>query len=479
MAGMRIVIVGGGISGLATAFAIKTGAEQRGFPISLTLLESETRLGGKIWSIRDEGFLCEWGPNGFLDNKPLTLELCEQLGASDRLLKSRDEARKRFIYARGRLHRLPESPPAFFTSNLLSLRGRLRIIGELWAPKPPEGVDETLAAFARRRLGAESLDMLVGPMVSGIFAGDPERMSLKSCFPRIAELEAQYGGLIRAMLQIQKEKKKEGNGNKPKAGPAGPGGTLTSFAGGLEDIIDFLARQLSGMMRTSAPVTAIEKGSTRETPYLLQVNQEADAIPADLVVWAVPAFVAADLLGTLDRECGETLGQIPYSPLSVVCFGYKESAVPMPLDGFGFLIPDKEKKKILGTLWDSSIFPGRAPEGFVSLRSMAGGACHPEYGLLDPEETIANTRAVLKEIMGIDTAPDFVKVFPHEKAIPQYTVGHGARLAKLENRLKERFPGFFLTGNAFHGIGINDCVASGMAVARRALDFIERADKRA
>jgi len=474
---MRIVVAGGGISGLAAAFAIKTGAEEKGLPISLTLLERETRLGGKIWSIRDEGFLCEWGPNGFLDNKPLTLELCEELGVSDRLLSSRDEARKRFIYAKGRLHQLPESGPAFFTSNLLSLRGRLRIIGELWARKPPEGVDETLAAFARRRLGAEALDMLVGPMVSGIFAGDPERMSLKSCFPRIAELEAQYGGLIRAMIQIQKEKKKEGNGNKPQAGPAGPGGKLTSFSGGLEDIIDFLARALPGMVRTSAAVTGIEKVPTGETPYLLHLNDGAETIPADVVIWAIPAYVAADLLGSLDKECGETLGQIPYSSLSVVCFGYKESAMPMPLDGFGFLIPEKEKKKILGTLWDSSIFPGRAPEGFVSLRSMAGGAAHPEYGLLDSDKIIANTRAALKEIMGIEAAPDFVKVFPHEKAIPQYTVGHGARVARLETILKEQLPGFFLTGNAFHGIGINDCVASGRAAARRVLDFIGQAPR--
>ncbi|MDX1763760.1 MAG: protoporphyrinogen oxidase [bacterium] len=471
---MKVVIVGGGISGLAAAFAIKTGAEQRGAPLSLTLLESEARLGGKIWSIRDEGFLCEWGPNGFLDNKPLTLDLCKELGASHRLLRSRDEARKRFIYAKGRLHQLPESPPAFFTSNLLSLRGRLRIIGELWARKAPEGVDETLADFARRRLGPEALDMLVGPMVSGIFAGDPERMSLKSCFPRIAELEAEYGGLIRAMMQIQRQKKKEGDGHKPKAGPAGPGGILTSFAGGLEDMIDFLAQALPGVVRTSAAVTAVEKGTSGETTYLLHLNDGAETVPADLVVWAIPAYVAADLLGSLNGECGETLVQIPYSALSVVCFGYKESAMPMPLDGFGFLIPEKEKKKILGTLWDSSIFPGRAPEGFVSLRTMAGGACHPEYGLLDSEKIIANTRRALKEIMGIEAAPDFVKVFPHEKAIPQYTVGHGARVARLEAILKEQLPGFFLTGNAFHGIGINDCVASGRAAAMQVLDFIHQ-----
>ena len=207
--GIRIVVIGGGISGLAAAFTIKESAADRGIEIDLTLLEGEDRLGGKIWSIHDQGFLCEWGPNGFLDNKPATLDLCKRVGVSDRLLKSRDEARKRYIYSAGKLHQLPESPPAFFMSDLLSLRGRLRIIGELWAQKAPKDQDETLADFARRRLGQEALDKLIGPMVSGIFAGDPEQMSLKSCFPRIAELEANYGSLIKAMIKIQKSKAKE------------------------------------------------------------------------------------------------------------------------------------------------------------------------------------------------------------------------------------------------------------------------------
>jgi oxygen-dependent protoporphyrinogen oxidase len=473
---IRIVVIGGGISGLAAAFAIKRGADEAGIGINLTLLESEGRLGGKIWSIRDEGFLCEWGPNGFLDNKPLTLELCDRLGVSDRLLRSRDEARKRFIYSRDELHRLPESPPAFFTSNLLSLGGRLRIIGELWARKAPEGVDETLADFARRRLGGEALDKLVGPMVSGIFAGDPERMSLKSCFPRIAELEAEYGSLIRAMIKIQKQKKPEGADRRPKAGPAGPGGILTSFQGGLEELVHFLARSLSDTVRTACEAARIEKIPGRETPYLLHLKDGADPVPADIVVSAIPAYGAADLLGTIEADCGEILRQIPYSPLSIVCFGYKETSIPQALDGFGFLIPNKENKKILGTLWDSSIFPGRAPEGYVSLRSMAGGACHPEYGLQNQEALVSNTRETLKEVMGINDSPEFVKVFPHEKAIPQYTVGHGERLAKLEAILSERMPGLFLTGNAFYGIGINDCVASAELVARRVLNFIDQSN---
>lgn len=471
--GRRVVVIGGGISGLAAAFRIRESAGSTGQEVDLTVLEGEKRLGGKIRTVREEGFLCEWGPNGFLDNKPLTLDLCKHLGVSERLLKSRDEARKRFIYSEKKLHSLPESPPAFFRSNLLSLRGRLRIIAELWAPKGPVETDETLADFARRRLGQEALEKLIGPMVSGIFAGDPEQMSLKSCFPRIAELEAQYGSLIRAMIRIQREKKAEHAGeDRPQAGPAGPGGVLTSFQGGLEDLIHALRDALAGSIRVSSKAVRLERDVNGEYPFLIHLEGESAPVPADIVVSAVPAYVASRLLGEMEPQASPILDRIPYAPLSVICLGYPREAIPMSVDGFGFLIPNRENKKILGTLWDSSIFPGRAPEGYVSLRSMSGGARHPEYGLQNPEELLANTRETLREIMGIQAAPEFVKLFQHSEAIPQYSVGHGGRLRDLERILAQSHPGLFLTGNAFYGIGINDCVQSAERVAEQVLDFL-------
>ncbi len=473
MTGHRIVVIGGGISGLAAAYALQEGAAGKGIPIELTILEQEERPGGKIRSVRDQGFLCEYGPNGFLDNKPATLEFCRRLGVDGRLLRSRDEARRRFIYSGGKLHRLPESPPAFFLSRLLSMRGRLRMIGELFAKKAPEGVDETLADFARRRLGQEALDKLIAPMVSGIFAGDPETMSLKSCFPRIAELEAQYGSLIRAMIHLQRAKKRQGNGDRSGAGPAGPGGVLTSFEGGLEDLVHSLQAALAGGVRTSSGVTALEKGQG-DSPYRIHLSGQGGTIETDVVILAVPAYVASGILGGIDPDCRPILDRIPYAPLSVICMGYPKKAIPMPVDGFGFLIPDREGIRILGTLWDSSIFPGRAPEGYVSLRSMAGGARHPEYGLFSEEKVLANTRKELKKIMGISSPPDFVRIFRHEKAIPQYVVGHAEAVRKLERIVSERHAGLFLTGNAFHGIGINDCVASAECVAERVLEFLTR-----
>lgn len=472
--GTRIVVMGGGISGLSAAFCIREAAARAGQEIELTVLEGEDRLGGKIWSVRDQGFLCEYGPNGFLDNKPMTLDLCDRLNVSGRLLRSRDEARKRFIYSKGKLHALPESPPAFFSSNLLSIRGRLRIIGELWARRGPKDRDETLADFARRRLGQEALDKLIGPMVSGIFAGDPEQMSLKSCFPRIAELESEYGSLVRAMIKLQKKKKAAGGAKTPQTGPAGPGGILTSFQGGLEDLIHSLHHALSHAVRLSRRVSRVDRGLHGEAPFLVHIEGEVNPVPAEIVVSAVPAYVASGLFAGMEPRSPELLEQILYAPLSVICLGYRKEAIPMSVDGFGFLIPGKEEKKILGTLWDSSIFPGRAPEGYVSLRSMAGGARRPAYGLLNADAVVANTRETLKEIMGIQTPPEFIKLFRHEKAIPQYTVGHSKRISELEQIFAKNHPGIFLTGNAFYGVGINDCVQSSENVAGRVIQFLQK-----
>jgi oxygen-dependent protoporphyrinogen oxidase len=259
----KAIVVGGGISGLATAYLLRKKARAAKVELEVTLLEQESRIGGKIWSIKDEGYLCEWGPNGFLDSKPQTLELCRDLGAAPQLLRSNDNARKRFIYADGMLHQLPENGPAFLKSKLISWPGKLRLALEPFAGKPPLEVDETLAEFARRRLGDEALRKMIGPMVSGIFAGDPETMSLQSCFPRIAELEKEYGGLIWAMIKLAKKKKQEIAAGKAVASAAGPGGILTSFRGGIQALTDILAEKLGkDVVLAGQKVLKVEKGSS-------------------------------------------------------------------------------------------------------------------------------------------------------------------------------------------------------------------------
>lgn len=462
----KVIVVGGGISGLSTAWLLRDKANRAGKELDLTLLEKEEQAGGKIRSIRADGYLCEWGPNGFLDSKPQTLELCSEIGVSGNLHRSNDNARKRFIYSGGELHRLPENGPSFLKSRLISWPGKLRLAMEPtpFIPGPPAGVDETLADFGRRRLGREALDKLIAPMVSGIFAGDPETMSLVSCFPRIAELEREYGGLVRAMVMLAKKKKQERAAGKAVSSAAGPGGVLTSFREGIQYLSDALAGSLEGVVRVGSSVERVEKGDMSR--FRLTCS-DGRILEADILVMAAPAFSAATMLEPLDRQVASVLNQIPYSSMTVVCCGYERERISHPLDGFGYLIPKKEGLTILGTLWDSSMFENRSPEGAVLLRSMVGGACFPEYIRLSDEEVLARVRKDLRSVMGIDAAPSFVRIFRHQQAIPQYTVGHGKRLATLDEYLQQH-PGLVLTGNSYRGIGLNDCVAA----AQRASDEV-------
>jgi oxygen-dependent protoporphyrinogen oxidase len=465
----KAIIVGGGISGLATAYMLREKARANGVELEITLLEKEQRVGGKICSIKDDGYLCEWGPNGFLDSKPQTLELCRQLGAADSLLRSNDNACKRFIYSDGVLHCLPENGMSFLKSKLLSWPEKFRLAMEPFAAKAPEEVDETLAAFARRRLGDGALRKLIAPMVSGIFAGDPETMSLKSCFPRIAELESEYGSLIMAMIKLAKKKKQEIAAGKTVSSAAGPGGVLTSFRGGIQTLTDILAEKLGDAVVTRQAAIKVSKvGSSH-----YRVKTESYELEADIVVLATPADVSAGLLPELDTFINHVLQTIPYASLTVVCFGYERPKIRHDLNGFGYLIPKEERMNTLGTLWDSSVFVQRAPAGKVLLRSMLGGACFPKYINLSDAEVDSRVQEDLKKIMGIKAPPSFVRIFRHEKAIPQYTVGHSERLSNLAEKLKEH-PGLFLTGNAYRGIGLNDCVAAADRCAREVVLYMKR-----
>lgn len=470
---MRVAVIGGGISGLATAFLIQEQANDMAEPVDVTIIEADRRLGGTIQSERIDGYLCESGPVGFLNNKPKTLELLRQVGSESAVVPSRDDAQKRYLYAGGRLHLLPESPPAFLTFSLLSLKGRLRVLGEPWS-RPAPAEDETIGAFARRHLGAEATAKLIDPMVTGIFAGDANNLSLASCFPVMAELEREgNGSLVRAMLRRLKKRrmlKKQGK-PVPKGGMEMGGGRLTSMQGGMHAIIDALAHAFEGTVLIGRRVVAIE-GADRGGPYKVYRAAEQRPIGADIVVLAVPAYAGVEILREFDASLAETLDRIPYAPVTAVNLGYSKSTVGHDLSGFGFLIPSGEGRPILGTQWVSSIYDDQAPPGYVSLRTIVGGARRPELAALDDDSVASMAHEEMRVIVNAGAEPEFVKIYRYEKGIPQYTVGHQQRLARVQEAL-ERFPGLFVTGNAFKGIGVNDCVQNANVVAGQVIEYLQ------
>ena len=487
---MKLLVIGGGISGLATAYRLKQSFAARSAPLELRLLETEDRLGGKIFSEAACGYLMEWGPNGFLDSKPDTLALCRELGLEDELLPSRDAARKRYIYSGGKLHRVPESPLAFFRSPLLSLPGRLRILREAWAPVTPEHVDTTIAEFGSRRLGREAMERLLDPMVSGIFAGDPAIMSLASCFPPIAEMEREHRSLLRAMIARVRRGKvtaaKGGTGNGPaskpgrsaaRAGPAGPGGTLTSLKGGMGRLVEVLAAELEGAVITgvrvervvtAGPADRAEAGGYRVRCRGPDGPQE---FLADAVVLATPAYASSWVLQDLDPAVSRLLLQIPYAPVAVAGLGFDSACGPGPLDGFGFLVPHEEGLPLLGSLWTSSIFPGRAPQGKQFTRNMLGGWRNGWILSREDGEMQERVLEVFARALPARGRVEFLRVIRHVKAIPLYTVGHEARLRRI-GELLAAHPGIWLTGNAYRGVALNDCVREAGATARKVVEHV-------
>ncbi|HTM26055.1 MAG TPA: protoporphyrinogen oxidase [Vicinamibacterales bacterium] len=460
----RVVIVGGGIAGLAVARAIRDqapGAE-------VIVLESHDRVGGNVRTERIDGYVCEAGPDGFLDNAPATLEFIEQIGLTRQLLPSRDEARRRFIFRRDRLHEVPLSPSAFLFSPLLSPLAKLRILCEPLSARAP-GHDETIQQFAERHMGREAAGILIGSMVSGIFAGDAQELSLRACFPKMHQMDSEFGSLFRAMLARRRER-------RSGSGVGAPAGRLTSFADGMESLVRAAAASLGPIVRPNRRVVELRargNAARPEGPRLVGARAfsviNGTAIEADAVVLAGSASESADLLRPFEPTAAGLLATIPTAPLAVVCLGYDERALAAdrgPLNGFGFLVPRSEGPRILGALWETSIYAGRAPEGKALVRVMIGGATDREAVDLDDTALLSAVGDDLRRTMGVRVAPEFVQIFRHRRGIPQYTLGHDKRLARIEARLREH-PGLFLAGNSYRGVSINACIEEAPAVARR------------
>ena len=449
----RVVIVGGGIAGLSLAHRLL--AAGRG--VEVTVLERADRPGGPIRTEEVDGFRFEWGPNGFLDNAPDTMALVQALGLGDRLLPSRDAARRRYVLRAGRLHALPGGPLSFLGTRLLSPWGKIRIALEPWSRARPPG-DETLDAFATRRFGAEAAKALVAPMATGVFAGDSRELSLAACFPRVHDLEAEHGSLFRALFA------RRGRRRPPGASALG---RLTSFRGGMEELVRALARSLGPSLRLGTAVRGLVAGDGSSR---FGIALEGGArLAADTLVLAGPAADTARLVEPRDPEAAALLRQVPSAPVGVVGLGYPASVLARPLDGFGFLVARGEGARLLGTLWESSVFPERAPDGSILLRVMVGGARDPDALDLPDDHLLARVREELQTTMGLDGAPTFVRIVRHRVGIPQYTLGHRARLERLEERLTAGQPGLFLAGSCYRGVAVNSCIADAGRLAESIL----------
>ncbi len=446
----RVLVVGAGISGLSFAWYLRQFRPNW----EILILEAGERCGGKVYTVEEEGFLIERGVNGFLDNKPWTLDLASALKLP--LYVSSDAARRRFIVKRGRLTQLPESPQAFLKSPLLTPFGKLRLLMEPFVSKHTSDSDESLADFARRRLGTQALQWLIDPMATGIFAGDPERLSLKSCFPRIHELEQEYGSLIRAMLKLKKEAKREG-----KSGPgAGPGGTLTSFEQGMGQIIAALQSYFRECIRLNAAVDKFAPSNERWEVY----TSQGEVFEATHLVLASPAYDVAHMAKEAVKGLASLAAEVEYPPIAVVALGIKKEGLTAPLSGFGFLVPGCERRQILGALWDSAIFPNRAPEGYELIRVLVGGARNPDILGLEDVCLLDLVLKELRDLMGLEARPEFSAIYRWSRAIPQYNIGHAA-LEEDIRRILGRNRGLFVRCNWVGGVSFNDCIANSRKLA--------------
>ncbi len=447
-----VVIVGGGITGLATAwFLHRQGREVR-------LLEADARPGGVIESEESDGFLVERGPNSTLQ-KPGTAEdalgrLISGAKLEDRLVEAGAAGRKRYVLRAGRLQALPGSPPAFLATKLFSWRAKLRLLREPFVGRV--GEEETIARFVERRLGREFLDYAVEPFISGVYAGDPTTLSVRAAVPRIYELERKYGSLIRGAIALGKAAK----------GAGMPSGRMISFDRGMAALPQGVADALpDGACRTGCRVVALRR--TAEGWALHWEGPAGSGVePARTLVLALPAPAAARLLAPLSPRAAEILESIPYAPIVGLGLGYDREQVRHPLDGFGFLAPRREAMRVLGGLFSSSLFAGRAPDGKALVTAFIGGTMDPGAAALGDKELLDRVTADLARALGIRGAPGFVRITRYERAIPQYTLGHLDRIAALDTAV-EALPGLFLQASWRGGVSVADCIRSGEALARR------------
>jgi len=454
---IKITILGAGISGLSAAYWL----QKAGWDI--TVLEAAREPGGSMITQREEGFLIDYGPNSGLDTTPLISQMVAELDLTEEIVYANEVGNKRYILKNQRLHALPTNPLAFLKTDLFSLKAKLRLLAEPFIGPSPDGYYQSISQFVERRLGREFLDYAVNPFVAGVFAGNPDDLSVKSAFPKLYRLEEVYGGLIKGFIKGAKERKKRPETSKQSA-------RMFSFRSGMQVFPRAIAAKTGIRFQYGCQVEKVVRRQNRFV-ILFGRNGTTQEYETDIVLAAIPAYGAATVFAEMDPQLCLHLKDIYYPPVKVLYLGYRKAAIRQPLDGFGFLIPEKEKKTFLGAIWSSTIFPERSRDDMAAFTLFIGGARSPE--LFEGDHDLLNKAVIneFHEIMGINENPLFMREMMWPRAIPQYKIGYVAHERYFEKFERDN-PGIFLSGNYRGGISVGDCIKNSEVVCLNVENYL-------
>ncbi len=472
----RAIVVGGGISGLAAAYHLMELRQERGLGLEITLLEAGQRLGGSIATERVGDFLVEAGPDSFITEKPWALRLCNRLGIQSRLVSTNSTGQTVYVVHNGSLQPLPEgffllAPTRFaplIRTPLFSWRGKLRMAAELFLPRGHVDGDESLASFVRRRFGQEVLDRVAQPLIGGIYAADPERLSLRSTMPRFLDMERANRSVIYALWRGQRLRER----NAPR-GSGARWSLFVTLAGGMQELVETIAERFpAGTVRLNTGVSSLEREREPGEEGWLIATRGAEKLKADGIILAIPSYGSAEMLSPVAPELSRELAAIPYSSAATVSLAYRREQIPHRLDAFGIVVPNVEARQIIACTFSSLKYPGRAPGGHLLLRAFVGGALQPHLVDQDDSTIESCVRRELAELLGIQAAPLFCRIFRHRRSMPQYEVGHHERIRRINSYLTQ-LPPLSLAGNAYGGVGMADCIHSGEQAAEGLLERLK------